>query len=477
MADMKYNVLLVEDDKLDQKAFERFVEKEGLPYNCSIAGSVTEAREVLSKSSFDVIVSDYSLGDGCAVDVMDIVKDTPVILVTGAGDEEVAVKVWQAGAYDYLTKDVDRGYLKALPITVKNAVRHKRTKDRLRLLSEAIKSTDDSVYITDMDDKIIFVNRAFCQIYGYAEEEIVGQNGSVLWISNNATQNTRSVFQTRAIGSSWEVGFYHRRKDGSIFPLSLSRSIIKDEKGYDMAVVGVGRDISERILVEDELRSTNTKLERQNRIVNEMAIQVADSMKLLLEGSNLDGAKKLISEFHDLLSINANKAKLDRKEFNIETAVSNVVESLMPLAMEKGVELTALEIDPELEIRADYTRIKQIFHSLLHRAVCSTDQGGHVQIKVGLNGNEIMVEVHDDAPTMDDTEIRKVLSFSGCIRAQNPRQTDNLDLGPAIAKELIEMHGGKVWAKSSGEQGNAICFTFPRPHLSHKDSACTAQKQ
>jgi PAS domain S-box-containing protein len=192
--------------------------------------------------------------------VLDLVNGIPVILVTGAGDEEVAVNAWKAGAYDYLTKDPDRNYLKTVPITVENAIKYKKTKERAELLSGAIMSTSDSVYITDMTDRIVFVNRAFCDTYGYEEQEVIGESSSILWIGQSESRHTRSVFRTEAVGDSWKVGFYHKRKDGSMFPVSLSRSIIKDSNGNSVAVVGVARDISELTLIEDQIDTLNRKL-------------------------------------------------------------------------------------------------------------------------------------------------------------------------------------------------------------------------
>ena len=122
MDEKKFKILLVEDDQLDQMAFKRMIEQEKLSYDCTIAGSLSEAHKALEGKEFDVIISDYSLGDGTALDVLNLAKDTPVILVTGADDRETAVKVWRAGAYDYLTKDVEREYLKTIRITIENAV-------------------------------------------------------------------------------------------------------------------------------------------------------------------------------------------------------------------------------------------------------------------------------------------------------------------------------------------------------------------
>jgi len=269
MENTRYKVLFIEDNQLDQMAFKRFVDEKDIPYDCTIASSVSEALQALDSNQFDIVITDHALGDGTAFEILKSVKNIPVIIVTGAGDEDTAIKAWKAGAYDYLIKDLDQNYLKAITITVENAVSHKMAEKKLQLLSGAVMSTDDSIYIADMQGKFIFVNKAFCNTYGYKEEEIIGENSTVLWVGKQQTENTRSVFQTRTVGSSWEVGFYHKRKDDSVFPISLSRSTIKDSNGNDIAIVGVARDISERILIEDELRSENQNLKKQIRELEE----------------------------------------------------------------------------------------------------------------------------------------------------------------------------------------------------------------
>ncbi len=258
MDNERYRVLLVEDDALDQMAYEKMVESEKLTYDSVVAGTVTEARNVLDTNEFDVVVSDYMLPDGTGLDVLDLIKKRiPTIFVTGTGDEEVAVKAMKGGACDYLIKDLQHSYLRALPVTIENAIRHKRMEDRFKLLSHAVMSTDDSIYISDMQDKIIFVNRAFCEVYGYKEDEIMGKDSNILWEKNPASPKAKQAYEA---SSGWEVGFYHKRKDGGQFPVSLTRSAIKDENGQEIALVCVARDISEHICIEDDLRTENLKL-------------------------------------------------------------------------------------------------------------------------------------------------------------------------------------------------------------------------
>jgi signal transduction histidine kinase len=132
MDNARYKVLLIEDDKIDQAAFKQLVKDEKLPYDCTIAGSVSEANSILGADTFDIAIIDYVLGDGTAFDIFDSIKDIPFIIATGAGDEGVAVRAMKAGASDYLIKDHERNYLKVLPVSVENVVKSKKTEEKLK---------------------------------------------------------------------------------------------------------------------------------------------------------------------------------------------------------------------------------------------------------------------------------------------------------------------------------------------------------
>ena len=474
MENTKYKILLIEDNELDQMAFKRLVEDAELPYDCTMAGSASKAKRILGSDKFDIIISDYALGDGTAFDILDSAKNTPVIVVTGAGDEETAVKVWKAGAYDYLIKDLDQNYLKAIPITVENAIRHKMAEKKLQLLSGAITSTDDSVYITNMQSKIIFVNKAFCETYGYKEEEIAGKESNVLWIGKHQTKNTRSVFQTRTTGSTWEVGFYHRRKDDSIFPVSLSRSTIKDSHGNDVAIVTVARDISERILIEDEFKTANLKLKKRNQLKNEVAIMVTEALQRLLDDENINKAKRVICDYLDISKIDAGKMELKRGQFGLGSAATQVVEALSPLAVEKNIELKSFMPDSELAVNADYDRIAQVLTNLVSRAIKFSSANGHISVRVKDAGNELTVEIEDDSPPLERNEIHRIINHPDWIKEQFHAGREDLALGLRIAKELVEMHGGRIWTESSNRQGNKFCFNLPKSDVQQEVSVGAA---
>lgn len=108
-------ILLVEDDEIDRMAFERFVKRENLPYEYTLADSVAGASEVLRSQEFDVILLDYNLGDGTAFDIFNLGPEAPIIVITGSNQIDIAVAAMKMGAYDYIIKDQERHYLYVLP--------------------------------------------------------------------------------------------------------------------------------------------------------------------------------------------------------------------------------------------------------------------------------------------------------------------------------------------------------------------------
>lgn len=245
----RIKLLLVEDDLVDQMAFKRLVKMEKLGYDYQIAGSISEALKILPANEFELVVSDFWLGDGTAFDLCDLQLDLPIIIITGSGDEEIAVKAMKAGAYDYLIKEPDRNYLKVLPLTIDKVLDRWQVEKQVRMLSHSMKSINDCVFITDLEDNIIFVNDSFCRTYQHSHESILGQKCHILW------QNAREAAET-CKKQNWDQNtqfeFYHLRKDGGAFPIFLTRSLIKDEKAHDFAVVCVARDITEKKKAEEE---------------------------------------------------------------------------------------------------------------------------------------------------------------------------------------------------------------------------------
>ncbi|MGB7605901.1 MAG: diguanylate cyclase [Lutisporaceae bacterium] len=295
MKDKGYKILLVEDDIIDQMAFKKMVRQGQLDYEYMIVGSAEEAAAAVKSDSFDLVITDYMLGDGTSFDVMKLLKETPVIITTGAGNEEIAVRAMHEGACDYLVKDSAGNYLKVLPITIEKAIERIQNQKQLKILSHALMSIGDSVYITDINDNIIFVNKAFTETFGFSEEEVVGRNCCMLSKCNDGHRDWNDTDEGMYMNE-----IYHIKKDGSEFPSLVSSSSIRDDSGNVLAKVGVVRDITEIKDAQKKLQVyattdilTGTLNRRAGLIVLEKQIQLCkrNEWDLMICYIDVDGLK------------------------------------------------------------------------------------------------------------------------------------------------------------------------------------------
>ena len=131
MTELHEKILFVEDDPGDQLAVKRLAAEEDFLYDADIAGTLKEAKELLQREEYNLVVLDYMLHDGTAFDLFAHIRGIPIIIVTGIGDEEIAVRAMKAGAYDYMVKDSEGSYLKTLPVTIENVLKRHRTEMEL----------------------------------------------------------------------------------------------------------------------------------------------------------------------------------------------------------------------------------------------------------------------------------------------------------------------------------------------------------
>lgn len=232
MNDHRYKVLLVEDDVIDQEAFTRFVKKENLPYDYSMAGSTQESREILVKEYFDIILIDFKLGDGNAFDLTDLLGDIPVIFITGKGDEKIAVEAMKLGASDYLIKDLDRNYLTVLPTVIDKAIKLKRAEKENRLLSElhntVFENSFDGIAVMDLEGNIIYSNNTLAQITGYPESELSDLNLSAITSGSQLVSYILLSCKQHQRISNLQATLIPKK--GSIVPVALSARLIKNQE-------------------------------------------------------------------------------------------------------------------------------------------------------------------------------------------------------------------------------------------------------
>ncbi len=178
---------------------------------------------------------------------------TPVLMVTGCGDEQLATQVLQAGALDYVVKDNALTFLADLPKRVQESVTRHRLQQTNRLLIEAIESARDGIMITDLQGRLEHVNGALERMFGYARDELLGQTPRLLKSGAHPREFYEEMWRTILARTSWQGELVNQRKDGTLLDTSLTISPILDSRGQLTHFVGIYRDISERKLMERQL--------------------------------------------------------------------------------------------------------------------------------------------------------------------------------------------------------------------------------
>jgi PAS domain S-box-containing protein len=137
--------------------------------------------------------------------------------------------------------------------------------DQSSMLAFALKSISECVSITDVNDRVIFVNEAFLRTYGYSREEILGKPITIVRSPNNAPDLVREILPATMCGG-WHGELMNCRKDGSEFPISLATSIIFDDNGDVIGIMGISSDITERRKVEVALQESENLLRESQSI-------------------------------------------------------------------------------------------------------------------------------------------------------------------------------------------------------------------
>lgn len=502
MDNTRYKVLLIEDDKLDQTAFKRFIEHEELPYDYTIAGSVSEARGILDAERFDIVISDYSLGDGTAFDILDSVKNIPVILITGAGDEEIAVKAIKSGAYDYTTKDLERNYLKAIPITIENAIKHKRLEEIIEQKQKNLEAIFDAVPIGMLlvDENMIIkrVNDAIRQMIRREYSQIINQQvGNALCCINSTYSKegcghspacaecplqkaVKSVLDSEQAVHAIEIHPTLKVDDKEITPwlhISAEPAVIDKHKHVVVAI----DDITERKKAEEKVKEAiEIKSQFISMVSHELRTPLAnmkEGVTIVLDGvvgeindeqrnfldiakRNIDRLAMLINDVLDFQKLGGGKMRLDIQENNINEVVGEVHKTMALSAKKRGIDLSIkLEDDPP-KASFDRDKIIQVLTNLVGNAIKFTPEQGRVSVCVQQQAEELVIRVTDTGMGIPKEALPRI--FDRFYSVHRPgKQVQGTGLGLAIVKKIVMMHGGRIEVESQINQGTTFTVFLP----------------
>jgi putative two-component system response regulator len=280
------SVLVIDDDETTLFILQDLLELSGLQ-----VVTTTDGREGISlfqDRRSDLVISDIRMPhmDGLEVlrKIREIDDTVSVILVTGHGDLDYALRALRRGAYDFLLKPIN---VEILVNTVRKGIDHCRLKrferDYRQLLEEQVKartkelaetneflkgilnsSASISIVLTDFDRKVIFWNAGAENIYGYTAEEMVGSSITRLYPEDmhetGAMDELRRVMCSKR--GTVNANVKQVSKDGRSLTISLTVSAMRDATDRVRGILGLGQDVTEKVRLHQELVKSYQRIRR-----------------------------------------------------------------------------------------------------------------------------------------------------------------------------------------------------------------------
>jgi PAS domain S-box-containing protein len=370
-------------------------------------------------------------------------------------------------------------------------ITQRRTDAAVRARYELIaQHARDPLLLIDLDGRIVEVNQAAVQLYGYTREELQGLKLHALR-QDDAEVVDLQIEQARTAGLLAES--VHICKDGSIVPVEISARLVTVE-GREM-LLSVIRDIRQRRETEATLRRAKVEAERANRaksaFLAAMSHELRTPLNAILGFSQLlqqprigplsdkqrqyvadihDSGRHLLSLIDDLLdlsTIEAGRLEPRWSRFPVAPLLEQCVHLLRESCRQETLSLD-LALDPvirELDITADERRVRQIVCNLLSNAVKFTPTGGAIRLEARLTEEpepRLEVSVSDTGIGIAPAHQPHVFDAFYQVRHGPVDKTPGSGLGLCLVSRFVHLHGGRVRVASDGEGcGSRFTFTLP----------------
>ncbi len=191
---------------------------------------------------------------------------------------------------------------------------------------------------------------------------------------------------------------------------------------------------------------------------------------------NAEAQGQLIAGVLDVSRLAAGRVTLERVPVDFSGVLRSVVESFSPALLEKRLDLEARIPDPTPPILGEELRVRQIFSNLIGNAVKFTPEGGRLRVSASIDGGVIRVEVSDTGIGIPADFLPHVFEPFRQADASRTREHGGLGLGMAIAKALVDLHGGTIEVTSAGP-GNGATFRVSFPAAEDVSLPCRAPSE
>lgn len=346
-----------------------------------------------------------------------------------------------------------------------------------RLLASVVESVEDCIFTTDPEGRLVTLNAAGQRLLGLGQPAAL----TYLGVLDEADRRRAAPEIRRAVaeGRAWRSAVTGLTRGGRPFPAHLAISCVFDAQGQLLGTVGVLRDLTEQVATQQrlvqreklaslgemaagvahEIRNPLGGIKMATRLLNS---GLADGGKIPQEMAHsiLAGIAEIETIVADLLDY-ARETRLDYQEYPLSRILGPVVAATAAEAEQRGVRVTAHDVDDDLVATVDGPRLRQVFANVIKNALEATERqpAGRIDVRLYARDAVAVVEVADNGLGIDPEQRDKIfLPFF-------TTKSTGTGLGMAIVKKIMDLHGGEIEIDSRPGQGTTVRLVIPRAAL------------
>lgn len=356
-------------------------------------------------------------------------------------------------------------------------------------LESIINQTADAIHITDLEGKVLRVNRAFEQLYGFRSREVEGRLLKIIppEAEEEMKQQHAQLVEGMSITSNETIWM---KKDGTRVEVSVSTAPVRDEAGEITALISVSRDITSRNRMEELLRRSE-KLTTVGQLAAGVAHEIRNPLTTLrgflqlqqesnklnhrhldLMLSELDRINLIVGEFLIL----AKPQAVHFQERDIRFILGDVISLLDSQAHLHGVEFVLHASSDSAMVHCEENQLKQVFINVLKNGMEAMPNGGsiHIKLKADELAKRVRIEIKDEGIGIPEDMMSKL----GEPFFTN--KESGTGLGLMVSQRIIQSHKGMMDIKSVMNRGTTVIIELPaselHPQLQEADQTAVEQQ-
>ena len=469
------HILVVEDDSRTRTSLCNMLELDG--HHVETAALLDSCLLDRQWDRVSVVILDRTLADGSAIDILPIVEQlaakVPVIIMTANPNIEQAVTALRKGAYDYILKPINPDALRA---RVKRIAEQKQAEKRLEeieLRNRALLDAIPDTILRIRSDGVILDLRTHAESDPTAwPRDIIGDEIRNAPLPADVVANLSYTIGEALTTGAVQIFEYSLAADEEIW--SFDVRIVKCGEDEVVAIVrdvtvhkqAVAREMqAERLsamaqMVAGLAHESRNAFQRSQANLEMLAMEVEDRPEALELVQRIQKAQDYLHYLYEEVNNYAAPIKLNRQKCDIVQVWRDTWAHLEVERRQKDVSLREEGPYPDAICRVDPNALEQVFRNVLENAIIACREPGEISIRcqrTRLAGKAAMeIRVRDDGPGFEADAREKV--FEPFFTTK----TKGTGLGMAIARRLVEAHGGKITVGEDGGGGAEIVIVLPR---------------